>query len=310
MFTLQETFWQLSRNRTRTIILLLTTALLAGCMAFYLGNIRANQEAFDRLAATTKIQVDVTCGNGATNSGLNITPQSKEKFMDSPYLENFLYSSRAVGAFSPEARSREPKGDTFYDVDFGCINALGAIYSADYDFEFSDGYDANFLAGDEPLTVVLDTFAKANGIVPGDQLAFPMYTHVYNDDNTISYELIGDLTLTVIGLYHSDIYPKTMIVPVEWLHKECEARGVDFYYNNLGATLKDTRQINQFKQSIPDIPFLEPDLKSKDMHSGATICVNDEEYISRAEVFTQNTIMLSLATPFGGELPHGWSTTS
>lgn len=291
MFTLEETFLQLSRNRARTIILLLATSLLAGCMAFYLGNLRANQEAFERLSEVTEIEVDITCGSGAMNSGLNITPQSKEKFMSSPYLENFLYSSRAVGTFSLEARSKEPEGDTFYDVDFGCINTLGAIYSADYVFDFMDGYDESFLAGDESWAVILDTFAEKTGIVPGGQLTFPVYTHVYNDDNSIRYELIGDLTLTVIGLYHSDIYPKTMIVPVEWLHKECETRGVDFYYNNVGATLKDTRQINQFKHSIPDIPFLEPDPESSDLHSGATICVNDEEYINRAEVFTQNIML-------------------
>lgn len=291
MFILEETLWQLSRNRTRTIILLLATALLAGCMAFYLGNIRANQEAFERLAEMTEIEVNITNGNGAMAAGLNITPQSKEKFMNSPYLENFLYGARTVGTLSPDARAREPEGDKFYDVDFGSVNSLEAIYSPDYELDFAEGYDESFLAGEEPLAVVLDDFAEANGIEPGDQLTFPVYTHIYHDDESISYGFIGDLTLTVIGLYHSEKYPKTMLIPVEWLHKECEARGVDFYYNNLGATLKDTRQINQFKQSIPDIPFLEPDPRSKDMHSGATICVYDEEYINRAEVFGQNIML-------------------
>ena len=291
MFTLEETFLQLSRNRTRTVILLLATALLAGCMAFYLGNIRANQEAFDRLASTTKIQVDITSGNGVMNSGLNITPQSKEKFMSSSYLENFLYGSRAVGTYSPEAQSREPVGDLFYDMDFAPVNNMNAIYLPDYEMDFAQGYDESFLAGDEPWAVVLDTFAAANSIELGDQLTFPVYMHIYNDDNTVRYELIGNLTLKVIGLYHSDQYPKTMLVPVEWLRKECEARDASFYYNNVGATLKDTRQINRFKQSIPDIPFLEPDPESTDMHSGATICVNDEEYIKRAEVFTQNIML-------------------
>jgi len=291
MFTLQETFWQLSRNRARTIILLLATALLAGCMAFYLGNIRANQEAYERLAEVTKIQVNVTCGSGEMNSGLNITPQSKEKFMNSPYLENFFYDSRAVGTFSPEARSKEPEGDTFYDVNLACINGLGAIYSPDYELDFLEGYDESFFAGEDPWAVVLDDFADENGIEPGDQLTFPVYTHFFNDDDTGRYELLGNLTLTVIGLYHSEKYPVTMLVPVEWFRTECDARGVNLYYNAVGATLKDTRQINQFKQSIPDIPFLEPDPKSKDMHSGATICVYDEEYINKAEVFGQNIMM-------------------
>jgi len=299
MFTLQETVWQLTRNRTRTIILLLATALLAGCMAFYLGNIRANQEAFDRLASETKLGVDITSGNGMMSGGLNITPQSKEKFMSSPYLDDFLYSSRAVGTYSPKARKREPVGDSFYDVNFLPINSLRVTSYMDDELDFVDGYDESFFAGDEPWAVVPDTFADENGIEPGDRLTFPVYTCFYNDDDTVRYELIGDLSLTVIGIHRFENDPQTMLVPVEWLHKECDARGVDFYYSGLGGTLKDTRQINQFKESIPDIPFLEPDPKLKDMHSGATICVRDEEYINKAETVGRNlTLFQRFLVPF------------
>ena len=41
-------------------------------MAFYLGSLRANQEAFERLAEVTEIEVDITSGNGAMAAGLNI----------------------------------------------------------------------------------------------------------------------------------------------------------------------------------------------------------------------------------------------
>ncbi len=50
MLTLQETLWQLARNKGRAVILLQASAVLAGCMAFYLNNIRTNEEAIDRLA--------------------------------------------------------------------------------------------------------------------------------------------------------------------------------------------------------------------------------------------------------------------
>lgn len=296
MLTLQDMIWQLTRNKGRTVILLLASAMLAGCMAFYLGNIRANQEALERLAAVTEIQVDVTCGSGAMSSGLNITTKSKDNFLQSPYLENFLYGARAVGTYSEKARRDDPKNpaDTltgFGDVDFGSINAREAIYSPDYEFDFADGYDESFFAGDEPLAVVLDTFAEENGIERGDELTFPVYMHIYGDYGVVEYSLIGDLTMTVIGLYHSEAYPQTMLIPVEWLRKEADARGARFYYNNLGATLKEPLQLNQFKQSIPDLPFLEPNPESYDEHGGATICVDDEQYINAAETLGQNIVL-------------------
>ena len=110
-------------------------------------------------------------------AGLNITPQSKEKFMSSPYLENFLYGSRAVGTYSPESRRKEPEGDEFYDVDFAPVNNMNAIYLPNCKMDFAQGYNESFLAGDKPLMVVLDSFAEENGIGPGDELTFPVYTH-------------------------------------------------------------------------------------------------------------------------------------
>jgi len=137
----------------------------------------------------------------------------------------------------------------------------------------------------------LDTFAEKYGISIGDEVTFPVYLHVYMDFNMVDYPFLGELTMRVIGTYHSEVYPQTMLVPVDWLRKEADARDVKFYYNNLGAKLKDPLQLNQFKESIPDIPFLEANPESYDEHGGATICVDDEQYINAAETLGQNIVL-------------------
>ena len=289
MFTLRETAWQLLRNKGRTVILLLASAMLAGCMAFYLGNIRANEEAIDRLAQVTTVRVDVTNSTGEMSAGLNIATIQFDNFVASEYLEHFLYGARAAGAYSGKARREEPF--TGGDADIAAINSRDAIFSDDYVFTFMEGYDEGIFTGDQPVCLVDELFAEENGIAVGDQLTFPIYLHIYEQGGAVRYDPLGDMTLTVVGTNHSTAYPKTFLVPVDWLRKEADARGVKFYYNTLSGDLKDPRRLNHFKAGIYDMAFLEPNPEAQDQFGGATIVVDDEPYITATEPLGQNILL-------------------
>ena len=105
MFTLREAIRSLSHNRSRSALLLLCAALLCGCMAFYLGNIRANEEALERLAMTTPVKVWVASGNGERSSPLNIMERHMEAFTGNPYLTDFNVTALGAAALSQEART-------------------------------------------------------------------------------------------------------------------------------------------------------------------------------------------------------------
>lgn len=289
MFTLRETFWQLFRNKGRTVILLLASAMLAGCMAFYLGNIRANEEAIDRLAQVTTVTVEVTNATGEMSSGLNIATTQHDNFMANEYMENFFTGARAAGAYSEKARREDPfKGG---DADISAINNRNAIWSPDYVFTFMEGYDESIFSGDQPLCLVDEAFAEENGIAVGDEISLPVYLHIYEQGGVIRYDPLGDCTLKVVGTNHSAEYPKAFLVPVAWLRKVADERNVKFYYNNLTGDLKDPRQLNHFKSGIYDMAFLEPNPEARDEFGGATICVQDEQYVSAAETLGQNVVL-------------------
>lgn len=286
LFTLQETAWQLTRNKGRTIILLLASAMLAGCMAFYLGNILANEEALERLADVSDVHAFVTNGSGSNSAGLNIASRRCDNFTSNPYLEDFLMGGTAAGAYSEEARTENPfEGG---DVNVIAINSLDATYMPDGKFTYMEGYDSSFLTGNQALCIVNDLLAEENNIKMGDQVSFPIYLSAWQQGGSREFTFLGEHPLKVVGFSSSYITPQHFIVPVNWLRETSESQGVEFTYSHLDGVLKDPRKLNQFKDSIYDMSFLEPNPDARDEFGGVTIVVDDEQYISSAETLGEN----------------------
>lgn len=108
MLTLQEALWQLARNKGRTLILVLASAMLAGCVAFYLGNIQANEETINQIAEDTPVVVRVANPTGDRDWRLNINAHRYNKLRSSPYLRDVNAAISLVGEYSEEAREKSP----------------------------------------------------------------------------------------------------------------------------------------------------------------------------------------------------------
>lgn len=298
MLTLQETFWQLVRNKGRTVILVLASAMLAGCMAFYLSNIAANEEAIDRLAETIPIEVRVANSQGDRTAGLNINAFRHDNFLTSPYLEDFYASIWAEGAYSEEARAREIFQK---DCNVPAISGLDCIWMPDGEFTYSDGYDETMFQSDEAICLIGREFAERNGIEVGDEVSLPIYTMTFDLYQDVIYTPLGEQTLKVVGTSHSFENPKEFMVPEKWMRKVMESQGIDVMYNEQGAMLKDPRQLNAFKDSIRDLQFLEPNPEAMDEFTGGIIIVEDEQYVTSAETLGKTIVLFKrFQTPFFG----------
>lgn len=289
MFIFQETIWQLFRNVSRTLLLLLASALLAGCMAFYLGNIRMNEESLNQLARSTDVRVSVTNASGETTSGLNIDPKRCDAFQNNPYLRDFRLDAVAKGAYSETERMNEQFMGG--DADIVGLNCLQATWMPDGKFIYADGYDESFLLTDRALCLVDETFAEENGIDIGDEVTLPVFFRQYSQGLSVDYTPMGEQTLTVIGFSSSKVYPLTFIVPVQWLRVAAESQGLPFTYSGCSGYMKDPRQINEFKSGIEEMSFLPPNPEAQDQWSGIAIVVDDEQYINTAEELGRNIVV-------------------
>lgn len=297
MLTLQETIWQLARNKGRTLILLLASAMLAGCMAFYLSNIRANEEAIDRMAQVMPVSVTATNIRGEETDRLNINAHRYDGLMSSPYLKDFTCTIHAVGEFSQEARENSPFADPETEDRPGMAPynggdcAVRGIYSLEgYDFE-----------GGEAVCVLDPVFAESCGLKEGDEISLPIYTMTYVNElgYDVEYTPLGEQTLRVAGIGGPENEPGDIFVPAVWMRKVMEAQGLAVNYNELGAMLKDPRQLNVFKESIQDMGFLDIMPESMDMFTGAVLVVDDQRYVTAAEPLGQTvTLYRRFQIPF------------
>lgn len=288
MLTLRELWWQLSRNRGRTLILLLAAAMLAGCVAFYLGNIRANEEALDDLAKSVDVQVTVANSTGKNQSGLNIATLRQENFTNNPYLKDFRCNGVAVGAYSEKARQNPVESEAGNDTAIVGVNCVECLWDVT-ECEFVDGYDESFLGGNEPLCIMYSDFAKRNNIEPGDEVTLPVYMMYRRDGGVKDYPPIGEQTIRVIGLFDS-VAPMEMYVPVQWLREAAEGAGVEFFYSYLYGSMKNPMELNHFKAGAMQMSFLPPNPESRDEWSGTCLVVDDQAFINNAEELGQNVL--------------------
>ncbi|WP_322172955.1 hypothetical protein [Acutalibacter caecimuris] len=288
MLTLQETLWQLVRNKGRTLILVMASAMLAGCVAFYVSNITANEEAIERLAASIPVTVNVANPSADRTYGLNINAFRQENFLSSPYLEDFHYVIYGEGAYSEENRELEPFQK---DCNVYAVSDLGCLWMPDGEFTYSQGYDESMFQSEEAVCLVETMFAERYDIEVGDEVTFPVYTLTYDLYKDSIYTPLGEQTLRVVGTSHSRDNPKEFLVPVNWMRKAMESKGAEVNYNEMWASMKDPRQISAFKDSIKDISFLEPNPDTMMDFTGATITVDDQQYITSAETLGQTVVL-------------------
>lgn len=305
MLTIRETLWQLARFKGRTLILLLASAMLAGCVAFYLSNIQANVEAIDRLAETIPVTVRVSNSRGDREWGLNINAFRHDNFLSSPYLKNFKASIHVVGEYSEEARAQSPfaheetkhnVGITPYqegDCTLGAISRLECMWMPDGELTYLEGYDETMFQTDEAVCLVWPDFAKKNGIEVGDEISLPLYTLTYINEpgRDVRYIPLGEQAIKVVGTYASNENPKEFLAPEAWVRRVMEEQGLEVSYNELEADLKDPRQLNAFKDSIEGLQFLETNPEGMDMFTGGYLVVKDEQYVTAVEPLGQTVAL-------------------
>lgn len=299
MFTLREAVRSLTHNRSRSVLLVLCAGFLCGCMALYLGNIQANEEALERLAMTTPVRVWVASGNGERSSPLNIMEQHVEAFTQNPYLTDFRVTALAAAALSEEARAQDPFAGG--DGKITAVSGMEILQELGLECGFASGYDGSVLAGSEPLCVMDQAAMESFGLSLGGQVTLPVYLVRLRPGGVMEFTPLGEQTLTLAGSFTGEGSAQTLYVPVKWLSRAAEQAGQEFACSSCGAVLKDPRQLNRFKATVESMAFLDVDPESYDEFNGTALLADDETYIDAAENLGRNiTSFRGFLLPFFG----------
>ena len=281
------------RSRGRSVLVLCIAALLAACMAFYVGNIGVNKAALQSLSDSVPVTVRITSRNGAKTAGLNIETKPFDHLTEAG-VHDVRYTAVAAGAFSPEVRAQEMflGGDTIVRAG----NSLEALELSADNLHFADGQSAAFLSGDSAQCVIGEDYAERTGLHPGDTLSLEIYTVRQSMNGTI-YQMIGDAALEIIGT-HSAPGGADVILPVNFLRTEAETAGVSFLYDSCSALVDDSTHLKDFKAEMQKY-FMDINPSAEDPNAGDALSVEDELFVKTASRLRQNIALFqSMLVPF------------
>ena len=281
------------RSRGRSVLVLCIAALLAACMAFYVGNIGVNKAALQSLSDSVPVTVRITSRNGAKTAGLNIEAKPFDHLTEAG-VHDVRCTAVAAGAFSPEVRAQEMflGGDTIVRAG----NSLEALELSADNLHFADGQSAAFLSGDSAQCVIGEDYAERTGLHPGDTLSLEIYTVRQSMNGTI-YQMIGDAALEIIGT-HSAPGGADVILPVNFLRTEAETAGVSFLYDSCSALVDDSTHLKDFKAEMQKY-FMDINPSAEDPNAGDALSVEDELFVKTARRLRQNIALFqSMLVPF------------
>lgn len=281
------------RSRGRSVLVLCIAALLAACMAFYVGNIGVNKAALQSLSDSVPVTVRITSRNGAKTAGLNIEAKPFDHLTEAG-VHDVRCTAVAAGAFSPEVRAQEMflGGDTIVRAG----NSLEALELSADNLHFADGQSAAFLSGDSAQCVIGEDYAERTGLHPGDTLSLEIYTVRQSMNGTI-YQMIGDAALEIIGT-HSAPGGADVILPVNFLRTEAETAAVSFLYDSCSALVDDSTHLKDFKAEMQKY-FMDINPSAEDPNAGDALSVEDELFVKTASRLRQNIALFqSMLVPF------------
>lgn len=281
------------RSRGRSVLVLCIAALLAACMAFYVGNIGVNKAALQSLSDSVPVTVRITSRNGAKTAGLNIEAKLFDHLTEAG-VHDVRCTAVAAGAISPEVRAQEMflGGDTIVRAG----NSLEALELSADNLHFADGQNAAFLSGDSAQCVIGEDYAERTGLHPGDTLSLEIYTVRQSMNGTI-YQMIGNVALEIIGT-HSAPGGADVILPVNFLRTEAETAGVSFLYDSCSALVDDSTHLKNFKAKMQKY-FMDINLSAEDPNAGDALSVEDELFVKTASRLRQNIALFqSMLVPF------------
>lgn len=280
------------RSRGRSVLVLCIAALLAACMAFYVGNIGVNKAALQSLSDSVPVTVRITSRNGAKTAGLNIEAKPFDHLTEAG-VHDVRCTAVAAGAFSPEVRAQEMflGGDTIVRAG----NSLEALELSADNLHFADGQSAAFLSGDSAQCVIGEDYAERTGLHPGDTLSLEIYTVRQSMNGTI-YQMIGDAALEIIGTHSAP--GGAVILPVNFLRTEAETAGVSFLYDSCSALVDDSTHLKDFKAEMQKY-FMDINPSAEDPNAGDALSVEDELFVKTASRLRQNIALFqSMLVPF------------
>ncbi len=291
MFLFKEAGYQLFRNRGRTALLCCISAVLCGCIAFYLGNVEANRQALNNLNESTPAVLHLTNMTMDSLDELNINTDRFDA-LELLGLRSVTATSREKGCLETPFDYQNPEP---CDTEVRGLSSLTAAGMASEEHvTYAPGRDRSFLEGEEPLCLLSEEYAKEHGFSLGDTVSLQLCQVAYDIYRSPQIRPISKekTSLQVAGIFSRDSRPEVfadLYLPVKWVRSYAQQAEADFYYSSMSCALSDSMSLNAIKDKLKDMGYYQPIVmgiptdRRPDLSAANTVFFEDQNFIRAAE---------------------------
>lgn len=281
--------WGSIRNRKiKNLITAGVGMALVLLLCLYFGTRSGYEAQLKEFASTVPIWCQVTNISGSRETGLFISDRQVQGVMDEELAKEvtcMAWLMAGEGEFEPE----DWAGNINLYVDGA--NRVEAVPGLTEDLLcLEEGTPQEFFSSDRMECVVNQQTCEERGWQVGDEISLNFfYFTADNATMTLScytnplelatVKIVGtmeDLT-TATGAVSPDV-----VLPLEAVRSMFDRNGVSFMADTLSFQVSDPLRLNEFKEEMKELGFMEREAGSMDSYSGIALAVDDSSFISMA----------------------------
>lgn len=299
------------RHKKKTILNLLICCLTVILLNAYMGNIAGIKQQLSELPKVVKVDGVISNLNGTLSSGLKIKEQYIDGVMNSEYITDPVFSMQLKMGFGSFAWEDYPDKLNYYAAGITAVDGIPGFLEEEIIFGGKEegmekDLDAReFFSSSERLCIVDEAVAKEQGVKLGEKIPLTIAYYRYGNGHEIFIEPLETEDYVVAGFMNMENYKGTgdkpdVIFPFETVRMVFHEAELEFFADTGAFLVKDPYKLNELKQEMHDLQFMEVIPAAEYQYDGNALIVRDETFIQAAEQLLRNEALFTGMLPFMG----------
>lgn len=294
----------LVRHRTKSILSGIIGILTVLLLVIYAGNIGSVTAQLASLPEVMPIRAVVSSLDGSMNAGLAIKEQNLERVLASEEVKDPVVTVQlkiGFGDFTPQ----EWEGNLNYYA-AGVNDLAGVPGLQSEEIRFIDQAGVDLLKTEEAVCVMDARTMEQNGYQPGDMVTLNLYYYRYGNSSegyTIYIEPLAIAEYRIVGSmdikeYTGNVIRPEIILPFENVRQIFHRNNMTFTADSLSFTVRDPFRLNECKEDMHEIGFLEVAKNALPRYDGNALMMKDDMFINAAENLRESLAIMTGMLPF------------
>ncbi len=284
MFSLRTAILNISRRKSKSMLVILTGMVIVTFVFYYMNNIEINRKELLSLPQALPVSAQIENLSGTRIVGLEIQSEMVDQIAGSGYVKDLFYTARLAANFTSVPNETEKYKQISI---MGANDAQALPGLKDGQTQFLDGYNLGFLHSQEAVCLADTNFLNQNNCSLGDTVDLVLYCLKANTDGTqFTFVPLGKASLRIVGEMDpaamKDYGGINLLCPTSWVKAQDTQAGQDFTLDSAGFTVSDPLKLDAFKAAMKKLYLLPVNRMTQPSIKGCALSVKDETFIATA----------------------------